>query len=99
MERSPRFKGAHALQVLAFEPQPDVGFRGRTSLPSRADKILCGSGCGSEGGEGGVCEEGGEVDVGCDEVAGGLDGGASEGQGRCEVCHVENGLDVGFVQR
>lgn len=79
MESSSDLKCADFLEILALEPEPDDrlgGFLARPGGPFKCSGRLWGRG---EGGEGGVCEHWGLVDVWFYESVGGDDGGTGEG--------------------
>jgi hypothetical protein len=80
VERAPRLERPDALQVLALEPQPQHRPGGRPPLPPRPREVLGRAGRRRELRERPVGEDGGEMDVGLDELVGFYHGGAGEGQ-------------------
>ena len=87
VERTPGFKSANALIILAFEEEIDPGPCGGLAFEGGANEGFRGLGSRGEVVEGFAGEDGGAVDVGFDEFVGGLDGGAREGKGFGDVAH------------
>lgn len=70
MERPASLERAHALQILALEPEPQDRSGGRPALPPRAAKVLGGAGRRRELRQRAVRQHGRAVDMRLDQLVG-----------------------------